>query len=283
MPNGTNAGKAVLLNGSVNREALQVAGAGGLPDFATQPKGDLGGIWTPTSSGRNGRCVRIDTNALAAAVAVRQDYGNIIGGNDMTALLGDLKLLQEASATVQGAGRSTPAGDPNAFFQRNNRRTTTLPGTMANVKIRATDVQRVLHTKGRCKPCAFYYNKRKGCRNGAECEFCHHEEHSKLTLKQWKKHQQRAHRTRLLEDCDGTEGSGIDFQPPGVLLESNEGAVIPTFASSHVAAASDGQHPIVPRGYALNAAGLTAESLAHVRERLAELTSATDATLPEGN
>lgn len=73
---------------------------------------------------------------------------------------------------------------------------------------------------------------------------------------------------RLLEDCDGTEGSGIDYQPP-VLLEHNDGAVIPPFASGHVAAASDGQHHIIPRGYALSAAGLTTESLAHVRERLA--------------
>lgn len=138
MPNGSIAGKVMLLNGSVNREPLQVAGTGSLPECAPQPKGDLGVIWTPTASGRNGRCVRIDTNALAAAVVVRQDYGNVIAGNDMTALLGDLKLLQEASATVQSAGCSAPAGDPNAFFQRNNRRTTTLPGTMANVKIRAS-------------------------------------------------------------------------------------------------------------------------------------------------
>lgn len=48
-----------------------------------------------------------------------------------------------------------------------------------------------LHEQGRCRPCAFFYNKRKGCVNGNECEFCHHNDHSRLTLKQWKKQKQR--------------------------------------------------------------------------------------------
>lgn len=284
MPNGSFAGKVVLLNGNVDRDVLQPAGTSSTPDFAPPPKDDMGSMWTPPLSGRNGRCVRIDTNALSGAV--RPDYSSLIAGNDMTALLGDLKLLQEATATVQAAACTTPGGDANALFQRNNRRTTTLPGTMANVKIRATDVQRVLHTKGRCKPCAFYYNKRKGCRNGSECEFCHHEEHSKLTLKQWKKHQQRAHRTRLLEDCDSAEGSsGIlcDFQAQGVLLDAADNGVIPAFASGHVPPTPDVQHPILPRQYSLNSAGFTAESFAQVRERLAELTNATEAALSEGS
>lgn len=61
----------------------------------------------------------------------------------------------------------------------------------------------------------------------------------------------------------------MDFQAPGVLLESADGAAIPAFASAHVAAASDVQHPIIPRQYALNTAGLMPESLAHVRDKLA--------------
>eukprot|EP00922_Rhytidocystis_sp_ex-Travisia-forbesii_P019710 GHVS01029126.1.p1 GENE.GHVS01029126.1~~GHVS01029126.1.p1 ORF type:complete len:771 (+),score=215.76 GHVS01029126.1:130-2313(+) len=52
-------------------------------------------------------------------------------------------------------------------------------------------LRRILHEEGRCKPCAFFYNKRKGCRHGDSCEFCHHVDHSKLTLKQWKKQQRR--------------------------------------------------------------------------------------------
>ncbi|KAK1444255.1 hypothetical protein BgAZ_101610 [Babesia gibsoni] len=44
-------------------------------------------------------------------------------------------------------------------------------------------------TKRTCKPCAFFYNKKKGCRNGLSCEFCHHEDHAICTLKQWKKQQ----------------------------------------------------------------------------------------------
>lgn len=48
-----------------------------------------------------------------------------------------------------------------------------------------------LHERGRCRPCAFFYNKRKGCNNGDACDFCHHNDHSTLTLKQWKKQQQR--------------------------------------------------------------------------------------------
>lgn len=281
VPNGSFAGKVMMFGGNLDRESLPGAGTGSLPDFSPQTKSDMGSMWNTTPAARNGRCVRIDTNALAAAL--RPDYGNI-AGNDMAALLGDLKLLQEASATVHAATRSTPTNESNALFQRNNRRTTTLPGTMANIKIRATDVQRMLHTKGRCKPCAFYYNKRKGCRNGSECEFCHHEEHSKLTLKQWKKHQQRAHRTRLLEDCDGAEGSGIlsGFQSPGVMLDSADSGV-PTFAQGHAPSAADVQHPVLPRQYALNSAGFTAESLAQVRERLAELTSAAESALPEGS
>lgn len=61
----------------------------------------------------------------------------------------------------------------------------------------------------------------------------------------------------------------MDFQAPGVLLESADGAAIPAFASAHVAAAADVQHPIIPRQYALNTAGLMPESLAHVRDKLA--------------
>ncbi|OEH78296.1 uncharacterized protein LOC34621124 [Cyclospora cayetanensis] len=280
MPNDRMTGKVLMLN-HAHREAVQASGVGSHPDFSANPNSDTPGTWASTPSGRNGRCVRIDTSALAAA---RQDFSNLNSGNNaMAALLGDIKLLQEASASVQAATRSPQPGDPNAFFQRSNRRTTTLPGTMANVKIRATDVQRVLHTKGRCKPCAFYYNKRKGCRNGAECEFCHHEEHSKLTLKQWKKHQQRAHRSRLLEECEGTEASSIDFQSSGVLIEQNDASVIPAFTTGHIVTpASEVQHSMISGPFGLNTAALTAESLAHVREKLAELTSASEATLPTG-
>lgn len=52
-------------------------------------------------------------------------------------------------------------------------------------------LQDALHAQCQCKPCAFFYNKKKGCRNGDSCKFCHHEDHSKYALKQWKKHQQR--------------------------------------------------------------------------------------------
>ncbi|PFH31997.1 hypothetical protein BESB_019380 [Besnoitia besnoiti] len=75
-------------------------------------------------------------------------------------------------------------------YPRTQRRTATLPSTTANAQLQSMDVQCLLHLQGWCKPCAFYYN-RKGCRNGANCEFCHHEVHSKLTLKQWKKQQHK--------------------------------------------------------------------------------------------
>lgn len=253
VPHGSVASKVMLLNGSLSRDLLQAPGpAGGLPDFGAHSKGDFGGMCTPTQSAKNGRCVRIDASAIAAAVGTKPDYTNLIDGNGITSLLGDLQRLQEASASVQAAGLTTPAGDANSVFQRTNRRTTTLPSTMANVKIRATDVQRVLHVKGRCKPCAFYYNKRKGCRNGLGCEFCHHEEHSKLTLKQWKKHQQRAYRTKLQDECDGKEGSGIDYPSSSLLLEPNDGSVISPFGSGHVAPGSELQHPLIPHTYSLN-------------------------------
>ncbi|EDO07651.1 hypothetical protein BBOV_III000840 [Babesia bovis T2Bo] len=68
------------------------------------------------------------------------------------------------------------------------RRSVTLPEGLPSCQVGA-DVQLMLHLQGICKPCAFYYNKKKGCRNGNSCGFCHHEDHSLSTLKQWKKQQ----------------------------------------------------------------------------------------------
>eukprot|EP01071_Lankesteria_metandrocarpae_P007683 Lankesteria_metandrocarpae@DN4750_c0_g1_i1.p1 len=67
----------------------------------------------------------------------------------------------------------------------------------------------LLHEQGRCKPCAFHYNRKKGCRNGPLCDFCHHDDHSKLTLKQWKKQQQRILRVQ----SRGRGGYGIEMSP----------------------------------------------------------------------
>nr|PVC49984.1 hypothetical protein MACL_00002644 [Theileria orientalis] len=53
----------------------------------------------------------------------------------------------------------------------------------------AGEVQLILHNKGTCKPCAFVYNKKKTCRNGPSCGFCHHEDHALCTVKRWKKQQ----------------------------------------------------------------------------------------------
>lgn len=64
--------------------------------------------------------------------------------------------------------------------------------------------QEKLHAQRRCKPCAFFYNKKKGCRNGSLCEFCHHEDHSKLALKQWKKQQQKMMKMILASDTKPT-------------------------------------------------------------------------------
>lgn len=144
MPNGSLAGKQPLVGTGLERELLSAAAASSLQqEFSSheakrESNISQGGAWAPTPASRsNGRCVRIDTNALAAASSVRQDYSNIIAGEDVAALLGDLKLLQEASA----ASRTSPTAEANVLFQRNNRRTTTLPGTMANVKIRASAQQ----------------------------------------------------------------------------------------------------------------------------------------------
>ncbi|KAL8447163.1 hypothetical protein Emag_004429 [Eimeria magna] len=296
MPNGSLAGKLLVLGGgnAADREAFDMHGAASVLAPAVPPlKGNADSSWGPASPAapRNGRCVRIDTNTLAAAAAAAAattpEYGGgLLPEDEVTALLGELKLLQEASANVQPAACSPASTDAGARFQRSNRRTTTLPGTMANIKIRATDVQRVLHTKGRCKPCAFYYNKRKGCRNGIDCEFCHHEEHSKLTLKQWKKHQQRAHRTRLLEDCENTEGTGSlsELQAAGVLIDAKEGGITQTFSPTQVAPSPDAQQrPLLSHAFALSSSGLSPESLAQVRDRLKELTNAAEVSLPDDN
>ncbi|GIX62052.1 uncharacterized protein BcabD6B2_14870 [Babesia caballi] len=85
-------------------------------------------------------------------------------------------------------------------FSRGPRRCATLPERRDNLPISELsqylldlrsdgDVQLLLHMQGTCKPCAFYYNKRKGCRNGTSCGFCHHVDHSACSLKQWKKQQ----------------------------------------------------------------------------------------------
>ncbi|GFE52747.1 hypothetical protein BaOVIS_001510 [Babesia ovis] len=71
------------------------------------------------------------------------------------------------------------------------RRCVTLPEGRPSDQV-AGDIQLMLHLQGSCKPCAFYYNKKKGCRNGNSCGFCHHEDHSLSTLKQWKKQQRLA-------------------------------------------------------------------------------------------
>eukprot|EP00375_Theileria_parva_P000236 XP_762905.1 hypothetical protein [Theileria parva strain Muguga] len=76
-------------------------------------------------------------------------------------------------------------------FQRKKKRSTTLPNP--NVKMNLSgEVQLILHNKGTCKPCAFVYNKKKTCRNGPSCGFCHHEDHALCTLKRWKKQQKLA-------------------------------------------------------------------------------------------
>ncbi|SOV16558.1 conserved Plasmodium protein, unknown function [Plasmodium sp. gorilla clade G2] len=61
-------------------------------------------------------------------------------------------------------------------------------------------IQDILHINGQCKPCAFFYNKNKGCRNGDSCEFCHHVDHSNLSLKQWKKQQKKMMKLGLLNN-----------------------------------------------------------------------------------
>eukprot|EP00923_Selenidium_pygospionis_P053494 GHVN01092713.1.p1 GENE.GHVN01092713.1~~GHVN01092713.1.p1 ORF type:complete len:228 (+),score=55.32 GHVN01092713.1:52-684(+) len=55
------------------------------------------------------------------------------------------------------------------------------------------------HSAIRCKPCAFYYNLAKGCRNGESCTYCHHQDHKTYSLKQWKK-MQRSHATPTQEN-----------------------------------------------------------------------------------
>eukprot|EP00922_Rhytidocystis_sp_ex-Travisia-forbesii_P019709 GHVS01029125.1.p1 GENE.GHVS01029125.1~~GHVS01029125.1.p1 ORF type:complete len:766 (+),score=182.46 GHVS01029125.1:130-2298(+) len=74
-------------------------------------------------------------------------------------------------------------------------------------------LRRILHEEGRCKPCAFFYNKRKGCRHGDSCEFCHHVDHSKLTLKQWKKQQRR-----MQKECPESEKGDSDIDDEELTL-----------------------------------------------------------------
>ncbi|XP_955466.1 uncharacterized protein TA18205 [Theileria annulata] len=82
-------------------------------------------------------------------------------------------------------------------FQRKKKRSSTLPNP--NVKMNLSgEVQLILHNKGTCKPCAFVYNKKKTCRNGLSCGFCHHEDHALCTLKRWKKQQKLASFVRIL-------------------------------------------------------------------------------------
>lgn len=57
---------------------------------------------------------------------------------------------------------------------------------------------------------------------------------------------------KLQDECDGKEGSGIDFSSSSVLLDSNDGAVISPFASGHVTAGSELPHSIISHTYALN-------------------------------
>ncbi|ETW14879.1 hypothetical protein PFFVO_06208, partial [Plasmodium falciparum Vietnam Oak-Knoll (FVO)] len=72
-------------------------------------------------------------------------------------------------------------------------------------------VQDILHINGQCKPCAFFYNKNKGCRNGDSCEFCHHIDHSNLSLKQWKKQQKKMMKLGLLHTEKQNKMGKIDI------------------------------------------------------------------------
>ncbi|XP_053993093.1 uncharacterized protein LOC128884073 isoform X2 [Hylaeus volcanicus] len=48
-------------------------------------------------------------------------------------------------------------------------------------------LQNFLHIQRQCRPCAFFYSKKKNCRNSYSCKFCHHSDHSIISMKQWKK------------------------------------------------------------------------------------------------
>ncbi|UKJ88614.2 hypothetical protein MACJ_001858 [Theileria orientalis] len=83
---------------------------------------------------------------------------------------------------------SNEPSNEKEVFVRKNKRSSTLPNPNDKMNL-SGEVQLILHNKGTCKPCAFVYNKKKTCRNGPSCGFCHHEDHALCTVKRWKKQQ----------------------------------------------------------------------------------------------
>ncbi|EKX73179.1 conserved hypothetical protein [Theileria equi strain WA] len=74
------------------------------------------------------------------------------------------------------------------FTERGSKKFTATSNSSSYLEL-SGEVQLILHAQGNCKPCAFFYNKKKGCRNGPNCGFCHHEDHALCSLKQWKRQQ----------------------------------------------------------------------------------------------
>jgi len=54
------------------------------------------------------------------------------------------------------------------------------------------------HNAGNCKPCAYFFNKQDGCRNGGDCAFCH------LCPEGAQKAKKKA-KIRYLKDCEAAE------------------------------------------------------------------------------
>lgn len=79
-----------------------------------------------------------------------------------------------------------------------------------------------------CKPCAFYCYSLRGCRNGAECSYCHlfHESKLRQRREEWKK-AQREKRGRQRDRC-GSRDEVSSSQPPLAAAATMERAPTPS-------------------------------------------------------
>jgi hypothetical protein len=81
--------------------------------------------------------------------------------------------LSEAGLTTTTAPPHSLATDSPAIFNSKGSQTDDSGEDRANSPIDASQVMHELHALAQCTPCHYFWYKTDGCRQGADCTFCH--------------------------------------------------------------------------------------------------------------
>jgi len=108
------------------------------------------------------------------------------------------------------------ASDRNVSAAR--RRSASAPGILVTRWLQQSG-QASAHQHGKCKPCAYFFYKKDGCRQAADCEFCHICPHGELKRrKKEKREQKRLFKTKARETLVVDEN--VDPSPAQTLVRS---------------------------------------------------------------